>query len=108
MTSARSPSASSSFSITTSPTTSNSQASTTLSASFSISSWPSRSASRSTDGLAATRSFRPPVNTSSVSSSLRPRKVPNPDGGCASRSTSSFRAMIFSRASRSVSASRSF
>jgi len=55
-----------------------------------------------------TRILRPPVNTSHVSSSLAFRKTPKPDGGCASRSTSSFSATIWSRASRSVVASRSF
>ena len=42
------------------------------------------------------------------SSSLRPRKVPKPAGGWASRSTSSLSFMIWSRASRRVWASRSF
>ncbi len=62
----------------------------------------------STVGLTLTRSLRPPVNTSMVSSSLRPRNVPKPVGGWASRSTSSFSVMIWSRASRRVVASRSF
>ena len=105
---ARSPSASSSLSITTSPTSSNSRAATTLRASLSMTSWPCGRASRSTDGLTLTRSLRPPVKTSTESSSLRCRKMPKPAGGWASRSTSSLRVMIWSRASRSVWASRSF
>ena len=108
MTRARSPSASSSLNITTSPTCSNSSAATTLSASLSMTSWPRRRSSSSTSGLTLTRSLRPPVKTSTESSSLRCRKVPNPAGGWASRSTSSFSFVIWSRASRRVWASRSF
>ncbi len=83
-------------------------AATTFIASLSMTSWPRRSSSSSTLGLTATRSLRPPVKMSTVSSSLRPRKTPKPAGGWASRSTSSFRATIWSRASWSVSTSRSF
>ncbi len=108
MTRARSPSASSSLNITTSPTCSKSRAATTLSASLSMTSWPRRRSSRSTAGLTLTRSLRPPVKTSTESSSLRARKVPKPAGGWASRSTSSLSFMIWSRASRSVWARRSF
>ena len=104
----RSPSARTSLSITTSPTFSKSSAATTLRASLSMTSWPRCSSSRSTEGLTLTRSLRPPVKTSMESSSLRARKVPKPAGGCASRSTSSLSVMIWSRASRSVWASRSF
>src|SRR5215475_2540754 len=81
---------------------------TTLSASFSTTSWPGRSESSSTAGLTLTRILRPPVKTSAVPSSQAPRNTPKPEGGLASRSTSSFSATIWSRASRSVSASRSF
>ena len=108
MTRARSPSARISLSMTISPTSSKSRASTTLRASLSMTSWPRTRSSRSTVGLTFTRSLRPPVKTSIESSSLRPRKVPKPAGGCASRSTSSLRATIWSRASRRVWASRSF
>ncbi len=108
MTSARSQSASTSLSITTSPTVSKDWAMTTLSASFRTTSWPGRSSLSSTFGEMFTRILRPPVNTSHVSSSFAFRKTPKPDGGCASRSTSSFSATIWSRASRSVAASRSF
>ncbi len=94
--------------MTTSPICSNSSAATTLRASLSMTSWPRTRVSTSTAGLAVTRSLRPPVNTSIESSSLRCRKVPKPAGGCASRSTSSLSRVIWSRASRSVSASRSF
>src|SRR5215471_17480667 len=81
---------------------------TTLSASFSTTSWPGRSVSSSTAGLTLTRILRPPVKTSAVPSSQAPRNTPKPEGGLASRSTSSFSATIWSRASRSVSARRSF
>ena len=81
---------------------------TTLSASFSTTSWPGRSSASSTLGDTFTRILRPPVNTSQVSSSFACRKTPKPDGGWASRSTSSFSATIWSRASRRVAASRSF
>ena len=108
MTRARSPSASTSLSMTTSPTFSKPWAMTTLSASFRTTSWPGRSSLSSTFGDTFTRILRPPVNTSAVSSSHALRKIPNPDGGWASRSTSSFSATIWSRASRSVAASRSF
>src|SRR5215471_17094375 len=81
---------------------------TTVSDSFSTTSWPGLSASMSTAGLTLTRILRPPVNTSAAPSSQRLRKMPKPDGGLVSRSTSSFSATIWSRASRSVSASRSF
>ena len=94
--------------MTTSPTVSYPWAITTLRASFSTTSWPGRSFSSSTAGLTLTRIFRPPVNTSAVPSSHASRKTPNPEGGWASRSTSSLSATIWSRASRSVSASRSF
>ena len=94
--------------MTTSPTVSYPWAMTTLRASFSTTSWPGRSFSSSTAGLTLTRIFRPPVNTSAVPSSHASRKTPNPEGGWASRSTSSLSATIWSRASRSVSASRSF
>jgi hypothetical protein len=105
---ARSPSARTSLSITTSPMVSNSRAATTLRASLSMTSWPLWSSSRSTEGLTLTRSLRPPVNTSIESSSLRWMKTPKPEGGCASRSTSSLSVTIWSRASRRVWASRSF
>ncbi len=59
-------------------------------------------------GLTDTRIFLPPVNTSAVPSELACRKMPKPDGGWASRSTSSFSAMIWSLASRKVAVSRSF
>ncbi len=108
MTSARSRSARISFSMTTSPTSSNVRAATTFSASFSMTSWPRLSSATSTFGVTLTRSLRPPVKTSTVSSSLLLRKVPNPVGGWASRSTSSFNVMIWSRASRNVAARRSF
>ena len=39
---------------------------------------------------------------------MRARNVPKPAGGCASRSTSSLSVVIWSRASRSVCARRSF
>ena len=94
--------------MTTSPTVSYDWAMTTLSASFSTTSWPGRSSLSSTFGDTFTRILRPPVNTSHVSSSFAFRKTPNPDGGWASRSTSSFSATIWSRASRRVAASRSF
>src|SRR5215471_19289253 len=81
---------------------------TTLSASFSTTSWPGRRVSSSTAGLTLTRILRPPVKTSAVPSSQAPRNTPKPEGGLASRSTSSFSATIWSRASRSVSARRSF
>ena len=81
---------------------------TTLSASFRTTSWPGRSPASSTFGDTFTRILRPPVKTSAVSSSHALRKTPNPEGGWASRSTSSFSATIWSRASRSVAASRSF
>ena len=81
---------------------------TTLSASLSTTSWPGRSSASSIPGLTLTRIFRPPVNTSALPSSQACRKIPNPDGGCASRSTSSFSATIWSRASRKVLTSRSF
>ncbi len=64
-----------------SPARSNSMASTTLSASFSMSSWPRRSDWSSTLGLTFTRSLRPPVKMSAVSSSLACRKTPKPAGG---------------------------
>ena len=109
MTRARSPSASSSLNITTSPTCSKSSAATTLRASLSMTSWPRWQRRRGRrDGLTLTRSLRPPVNTSMESSSLRARKVPKPAGGWASRSTSSLSVMIWSRASRRVWARRSF
>jgi len=94
--------------MTTSPTFSYPWAMTTLSASLSTTSWPARSSLNSTFGETFTRILRPPVNTSAVPSSHGFRKTPNPDGGWASRSTSSFSATIWSRASRSVVASRSF
>ena len=71
ITRARSPSARISLSITTSPTSSNSRAATTLRASLSMTSWPRSRSSTSTFGLTLTRSLRPPVKTSTVSSSLR-------------------------------------
>ena len=73
-----------------------------------MTSWPTRSASISTLGDTATRSFRPPVNTSTVPSSKVCRNTPYPLGGCASRSTSSLSAMTWSRASRRVPVSFSF
>src|SRR6201993_2105161 len=81
---------------------------TMFSASLSTTSWPGRSASRSTFGLTFTRILRPPVNTSAVLSSRAARNTPKPDGGCASRSTSSLSATIWSLASRRVEAKRSF
>src|SRR5450755_3806760 len=108
MTRARSPSSSSSLSMTISPADSYPSASTTLSASLSTTSWPGLRWSSSTAGLTWTRIFRPPVNTAAVLSWAAFRKTPKPDGGCASRSTSSLSATIWSRASRSVPVSRSF
>src|SRR5690348_7412192 len=81
---------------------------TTVSDSLRTTSWPGRSSSRSTAGLTLTRILRPPVNTSAAPSSQALRKMPKPDGGLVSRSTSSLSATIWSRASRKVSASRSF
>ena len=97
MTSARSPSSRISLSMTTSPTVSKPWAITTLSASLSMTSWPGFRSSMSILGLTLTRILRPPVKTSAVPSSQADRKTPKPDGGCASRSTSSFSATIWSR-----------
>ena len=63
---------------------------------------------RSTVGLTETRILRPELTTSTVPSSAGPTKIPNVFGGWARRSTSAFSATIWSRASRSVEASRSF
>src|SRR6266516_4389115 len=81
---------------------------TTFRASLSTTSWPGFSSSSSIPGLTLTRIFRPPVNTSAVPSSQALRKTPKPEGGWASLSTSSLSATIWSLASRSVLARRSF
>jgi hypothetical protein len=73
-----------------------------------MTSWPRRSSASSTFGLTVTRSLRPPVNTSTVPSSFASMKIPNPDGGWASRSISSLSETIWSRASLRVATSRSF
>ncbi len=67
---------SSSLRVTTSPERSKPRASTTFMASLSMSSWPYCSASPSTAGETDTRSLRPPVKTSTVPSSKRPRNTP--------------------------------
>jgi hypothetical protein len=87
---------------------SNSRAATTLNASLSITSWPACSSATGTVGLTDTRILRPELTTSTVPSSAGPTKMPKVFGGWARRSTSAFRATIWSRASRSVEASRSF
>jgi hypothetical protein len=94
--------------MTTSPIVSKPWAITTFRASLSTTSWPGRSSSSSMLGLTLTRILRPPVNTSALPSGPADRNTPKPLGGCARRSTSSFRATIWSRASRSVPVSRSF
>ena len=105
---ARVPSSSSSLKTTTSPCASAPRASTTFSDSLSTTSWPRVIDSDSSSGWMETRILRPAVKTSTVPSSLVPRKVPYPDGGIVSFSTSSRNAAMCSRASRRVADRRSF